>query len=254
MIDIRYYETKQANAVAAAAFGAAAIRQILAERGAANIVVATGASQFEMLEALVAAEGIDWSRLTAFHLDEYIGMPVTHPASFRRYLTERFTSKLPTLGAFHFLEGDAPDLDAEIARLNALLDAHPIDLTFAGIGENGHLAFNDPPADFESTVAYKIVQLDERCRRQQFGEGWFPSLDAVPTEAISMTIRRIASSRTVILTVPDARKAEAVRHVVEGPVTNLWPASILQEHPACHLFLDSAAASQLTKKPAKATA
>ena len=124
-------------------------------RGAANIVVATGASQFEMLEHLVHHDGVDWSRVTAFHLDEYIAMPETHPASFRRYLKERFVSRLPTLGAFHFIEGDAPDLDREIARINGILDAHPIDVMFAGIGENGHLAFNDPPADFESTVAYK---------------------------------------------------------------------------------------------------
>ncbi|MCS0502849.1 glucosamine-6-phosphate deaminase [Ancylobacter mangrovi] len=254
MIDVRYFETKQESGSAAAALGAEAIRQTIAARGSANIVIATGASQFEMLEALVAAEGIDWSRVTAFHLDEYIGMPDTHPASFRRYLKERFTGRLPALGAFHFVEGDAPDLAVELTRINALIDRHPIDVTFAGIGENGHLAFNDPPADFESTVAYKVVELDERCRRQQFGEGWFPTFDDVPTEAISMTVQRILSSRAVILTVPDERKAEAVQHVLEGPVTNMWPASILQQHPACHLFLDRAAASRLAKKPTAADA
>ena len=247
MIDIRLHDSKQDNADAAAAFGAAAIRETIAARGAANIVIATGASQFEMLEALVAAPGIDWSKVTAFHLDEYIDMPETHPASFRKYLKERFTGKLPTLGAFHFIAGDAPDLDAELARINALLDAHPIDVMFAGIGENGHLAFNDPPADFESTIAYKVVQLEERCRRQQFGEGWFPTFDDVPTEAISMTVQRIVSARVIVLTVPDERKAEAARHVLEGPVTNMWPGSILQQHPDCHAFLDRAAASQLTK-------
>lgn len=247
MIDIRLHDSKQDNAIAAAAFGGAAIRDTIAARGAANIVIATGASQFEMLEALVAAPGIDWSKVTAFHLDEYIDMPETHPASFRKYLKERFTGKLPTLGAFHFIAGDAPDLDAELARINALLDAHPIDVMFAGIGENGHLAFNDPPADFESTIAYKVVQLEERCRRQQFGEGWFPTFDDVPTEAISMTVQRIVSARVIVLTVPDERKAEAVRHVLEGPVTNMWPGSILQQHPDCHAFLDRAAASQLTK-------
>lgn len=247
MIDIRLHETKLDNAEAAAAFGAAAIRDAIAARGKANIVVATGASQFEMLEALVATPGIDWSKVTAFHLDEYIDMPETHPASFRKYLKERFTSKLPSLGAFHFVVGDAADLDAELNRMNALLDAHPIDVMFAGIGENGHLAFNDPPADFETTVAYKVVQLDERCRQQQFGEGWFPTFDDVPTEAISMTVRRILSARIIVLTVPDERKAEAVRHVLEGPVTNMWPASILQQHPNCHAFLDRAAASQLSK-------
>ncbi len=249
MIDVHYSESKQANGKAAAAAGAAAIRHAIADRGKANIVVATGASQFEMIEALVAQPDIDWSRVTAFHLDEYIDMPETHPASFRRYLKERFTSKLPTLGAFHFILGDAPDLEAELARINALIDAHPIDVMFAGIGENGHLAFNDPPADFETTVAFKVVPLDERCRRQQFGEGWFPTFGDVPTEAISMTVQRIVSSRVVILTVPDERKAEAVQHVLEGPVTNMWPSSILQQHPACSVFLDRAAASRLSKKP-----
>lgn len=247
MIDINIHDSKPENGKAAAAFGAAAIRDAIAARGKANVVVATGASQFEMLEALVAEPGIDWSKVTAFHLDEYIGMPETHPASFRKYLKERFTGKLPTLGAFHFIVGDAPDLDAELDRMNAVLDAHPIDVMFAGIGENGHLAFNDPPADFETTLAYQVVELEERCRRQQFGEGWFPTFDDVPTEAISMTVQRIVSSRTVVLTVPDERKAEATQHVLEGPVTNMWPASILQEHPDCHAFLDSAAASRLTR-------
>lgn len=247
MVDIQLHETKSENGKAAAAFGAAAIRDAIAARGKANIVVATGASQFEMLEALVAEPGIDWSKVTGFHLDEYIDMPESHPASFRKYLKERFTGKLPSLGAFHFVVGDAADLDAELSRINAVLDAHPIDVMFAGIGENGHLAFNDPPADFESTVAYKVVQLDERCRRQQFGEGWFKTFDDVPTEAISMTVQRIISAKVVVLTVPDERKAEAVQHVLEGPVTNLWPASILQQHPNCHAFLDSAGARRLAK-------
>jgi glucosamine-6-phosphate deaminase len=249
MIEIRCYADKTASGAAAAAFGAEAIARAITEHGRANIVVATGASQFEMLAALVRTDAVDWSRVTAFHLDEYIGMPDSHPASFRGYLKQRFTSKLPGLGAFHFIHGDAPDLGAEIARMNALLDRHPIDVMFAGIGENGHLDFNDPPADFETKVAYKVVQLDERCRRQQFGEGWFKTFEDVPTEAISMTVQRICSSRIVILTVPDARKAEAVHEVLEGPVTNLWPSSILQRHPACHLFLDPPAASQLEKKP-----
>jgi glucosamine-6-phosphate deaminase len=252
MIDIRLYATKSETGAAAAAFGAKAIVDTIAANGAANIVIATGASQFEMLESLVEHDEVDWSRVTAFHLDEYIAMPDTHPASFRRYLKERFTGRLPKLGAFHFIEGDAPDLQREIERINAVLDAHPIDVMFAGIGENGHLAFNDPPADFDATVAYKVVALDERCRRQQFGEGWFATFDDVPTEAISMTVRRILSSHVVILTVPDERKAEAVHEVLEGPVTNMWPASILQEHADCHAFLDVPAAGRLAKKPAVA--
>lgn len=254
MIDTRLYPTKSETGTAAAAFGAKAIADAIARLGRANIVVATGASQFEMLDALVQHDEIDWSRVTAFHLDEYIDMPETHGASFRRYLKERFTGRLPGLGAFHFIHGDAPDLEAELKRISTLLDEHPIDVMFAGIGENGHLAFNDPPADFTSTVAYKVVELEERCRRQQFGEGWFATLDDVPTRAISMTVQRMVSARVVILTVPDARKAEAVHEVLEGPVTNMWPASILQQHPDCHLFLDVPAASRLDKKPAAASA
>lgn len=248
MIEVQQFPTKDENAAAAAALGAQAIAKAIAERGHANVVVATGASQFEMLEALVQHAEIDWSRVTAFHLDEYIGMPDTHPASFRRYLQERFVSQLPTLGALHFVHGDAEDLDAELARISGVLDQHPIDVMFAGIGENGHLAFNDPPADFTTTVAYKVVELDARCRMQQFGEGWFATFEDVPSQAISMTVQRILTSGIIILTVPDERKAEAVREVLEGPVTNIWPASILQQHPACHLFLDIPAASKLTKK------
>ena len=253
MIDTRQFTTKSEAGEAAASLGAKAIVSAIETLGRANIVVATGASQFEMLAALVQHDEIDWSRVTAFHLDEYINMPDTHPASFRRYLRERFISKLPTLGAFHLIQGDAPDLDAELNRINGLLDQHPIDLTFAGIGENGHLAFNDPPADFTSTVAFMVVELEERCRKQQFGEGWFATLDDVPNRAISMTVQRIMSSGVVILTVLDERKAEALREVLEGPVSNLWPASILQQHPNCHLFLDVPAASKLTREPLTAS-
>jgi glucosamine-6-phosphate deaminase len=254
MIDVRCYADKTASGAAAAAMGAAAIAKAISAKGHASIVVATGASQFEMLAALVKAPGIDWSQVTAFHLDEYIGMPETHPASFRGYLKERFCNKLPNLGAFHFVHGDAPDLDAELKRINALLDQHPIDVMFAGIGENGHLAFNDPPADFDTDAGFIVVQLDDRCRRQQFGEGWFKTFEDVPTEAISMGVRRICTARLVILTVPDARKAEALQHVLEGPVTNMWPASILQRHADCHLFIDPPAAGRLKQKPAIKTA
>lgn len=248
MIDIHYYHAKANSGAAAAALGAEAIQRAIAERGSANVVVATGASQFEMLEALVKHDEVDWSRVTGFHLDEYVGISDDAQASFRRYLRERFTGRLPTLGAFHFIEGDASDLDAEIARLNGLLDSHPIDVTFAGIGENGHLAFNDPPADFDTTAAFKRVVLDEPCRLQQLREGWFPTFDAVPTEAVSMTVQRIMASATIVVTVSDERKAEAVKNVLEGAVTNLCPASILQQHTACHLFLDRGAASKLAQK------
>ncbi len=249
MIQIHVEPTKARLGQAAAALGAAAIRDALAARGRATIVVATGASQFEMLDALVSADGIDWARVTGFHLDEYIGLPEGHPASFRRYLKERFASRLPRLGAFHFIDGEAADIDAELGRLGALIARHPIDVVFAGIGENAHLAFNDPPADFGATEAFRRVALDQRCRRQQLGEGWFPTLGDVPAEAISMTVPQILTGRLVVLAVPDRRKAEAVRATLEGPVTPDVPASILRRHPACHLFLDPDSAALLRPVP-----
>jgi glucosamine-6-phosphate deaminase len=244
MITTHVLPDKPALGRAAAARGAALIRAAIKARGTANVVVATGASQFETMAELVQAD-LDWSRVTAFHLDEYIGMPETHPASFRRYLKARFTAHVPGLRAFHFVEGDAADLSVELARLDALMKAHPIDVTFAGIGENAHLAFNDPPADFDATEAFKVVDLDERCRQQQFGEGWFPSLDAVPRKAISMTIRQIMTSAAIVLAVPDARKAEAVHATLTAPISPEAPASILREHPACDLFLDPDSAARV---------
>jgi glucosamine-6-phosphate deaminase len=229
----------------AAAEGARAIRAALGASGSCTIVVATGASQFDTLAALVAEPDIDWSRVTAFHLDEYVGLPVTHPASFRGYLQERFVSRLPALGRFVPVDGDAPDLAAEVDRLNGLLAGRTVDVCFAGIGENCHLAFNDPPADFETDAPYLVVTLDEACRRQQLGEGWFPSLEAVPQRAISMSIRQILRSRCIVLSVPDARKAPAVRAAVEGEISPDRPASILRTHDACTLFLDPPAASLL---------
>jgi len=243
---LHLYSTKPALGEAAATLGAQTIRDAIATKGRAHIVIATGASQFEMLDALVRQPGIDWSKVTGLHLDEYIGMPDNHPASFRRYLRERFTSKLPTLGAFYFIEGDAPDLKAEVSRIGELVKANPIDVTFAGIGEDGHLAFNDPPADFNADDPYIVVELDEVCRRQQFGEGWFPTFEDVPRTAISMSIRQIMASDLIVLSVPDARKAEAVQKALEGAVSPACPASILQRHPACHVFLDNASASRLS--------
>lgn len=248
MIETQVLPDKAAVGRAAAACGGGAIKAAIAQRGEASIVVATGASQFETLAELVRAD-IDWSRVTAFHLDEYIGMPETHPASFRGYLRARFLAHVPALRAFHFVEGDAPDLAAELARLNNLLRVHPVDVTFAGIGENAHLAFNDPPADFEATEAFKVVALDERCRRQQFGEGWFPSLEAVPREAISMTIHQIMTSALIVLAVPDRRKADAVRATLQDPISVDVPASILRRHAACHLFLDPDSAAHVEQHP-----
>jgi glucosamine-6-phosphate deaminase len=231
----------------AAADGAETIRAVLSTKGECTIVVATGASQFEMLDALVNEPGIDWSKVTAFHLDEYVGLPETHPASFRRYLQDRFVSRVTGLGRFVPVNGNAADLDDEVERLNTLLKGREVDVCFAGIGENCHLAFNDPPADFETDMPYIVVMLDEACRRQQMGEGWFPSLDTVPEQAISMSIRQILRSRRVILSVPDARKAAAVRAAVEGAISPDHPASVLQQHENCTLYLDPPAASLLAQ-------
>lgn len=232
----------------AAAAGAAQIHAAIADRGSANVIVATGASQFEMLGELVKTPNIDWAKVNFFHLDEYVAMPMTHPASFRRYLKERLVDQLPQPPrAFHYLnaEGDAA---AECRRLGDLIKQHPIDVAFIGIGENGHLAFNDPPADFVTEDPYIVVQLDDACRRQQFGEGWFPTFEAVPTLAISMSVRQIMKSNTIICSVPDERKATAVKNSVEGSVTPQVPASILQEHPRATIYLDPPAALYLAKK------
>ncbi|QOV88577.1 glucosamine-6-phosphate deaminase [Humisphaera borealis] len=232
-------KTKQDLGRRAASQGAFLLREALAANGNATIVVATGASQFEMYEALVAEPDIDWAKVEVLHLDEYVGLPATHPASFRRYLAERFISRLPVPPlAFHPIQGDA-DPAAECARLSGLIADRRIDVLFCGIGENGHLAFNDPPADFETEAPYHVVELDEACRRQQLGEGWFPKLSAVPKQAISMSIRQILSADAIVCSVPDARKADAVAAAMEGPVSPDVPASALQEHPNCTLFLDA---------------
>lgn len=245
-MDVKVHEDKAALGKAAAAEGVAAIAEALGSRGEAHIVVATGASQFEMLEGLVAAD-LDWSKVHVFHLDEYVGISADHPASFRRYLRERFVERLPALGSFTAIDGDAADLQDEVARLNRAMADAEVDVCFAGIGENCHLAFNDPPADFDTTDPYLVVTLDEACRRQQMGEGWFPSISDVPDQAISMSIRQILKARRIVLSVPDERKSEAVRAAVEGPVTNAAPASILQTHPRTSLHLDRNSASRLSR-------
>ena len=240
--------SKTALGQAAADIGAEHLRKALRDRGQANLIVATGASQFEMLQVLVRAPDIQWDRVTAFHLDEYAGMPITHPASFRGYLWKRFVSQLPIpLAAFHYINAET-NASAECERLAGLIRNHPIDVAMIGIGENAHIAFNDPPADFETERPYLVVQLDDACRRQQLGEGWFPTLADVPTQAISMSVRQIMKSRALVITVPDERKAQAVRDSVEGPVTPTVPASILRQHPQADLMLDTAAASLLTKQ------
>ena len=242
-------DTKPEIGRQAATVGAEAIRRTIADTGTANVILATGASQFEML-ATLATEDIPWDKVTGFHLDEYAGMPLSHPASFRRYLQERFLDKLPQpLRAFHFINAEG-DCAAECRRLGGLIRQRPICVAFVGIGENGHLAFNDPPADFETEEPYLVVHLDEDCRRQQLGEGWFPTLDDVPTQAISMSVRQILKSERIICCAPDARKARPVQASLEGPVTPLVPASILQTHPQTVMYLDPASASLLGRQKA----
>jgi glucosamine-6-phosphate deaminase len=230
---------------AAGTIAARLIREAIAEKGGANIILATGASQFETINQLIAEEAIDWGKVVMFHLDEYIGLPVSHPASFRKYLQERFLQKVPPLKAAHLINGEG-DAKAECKRVSELITNHPIDVALAGIGENGHLAFNDPPADFNTEEPYIIVTLDEPCRRQQLGEGWFKSLEEVPRQAISMSIKQIVKARHIICSVPDARKAIAVKNTMEQPVSNLYPASILQQHADCRFYLDKFSAEQLS--------
>ncbi|WP_425614534.1 glucosamine-6-phosphate deaminase [Anatilimnocola sp. NA78] len=232
----------------AAAAGAEQIHAAIADRGVAHVIVATGASQFEMLAELVQAPKIDWSKVIFFHLDEYVGMPITHAASFRRYLKERLVERLPQPPkAFYYIDAES-DPAAECRRLGDLIKQHPIDVAFIGIGENAHLAFNDPPADFVTEEPYLVVTLDEACRRQQFGEGWFPTLDDVPKLALSMSIRQILKSNVIVCSVPDERKAAAVKAAIEGSITPQIPASILQQHPRATIYLDPPAASHLLKK------
>jgi glucosamine-6-phosphate deaminase len=248
-MQVTIHPTKAALGAAAAADAAAAIRRAVADTGRARIIAATGASQFEFLAALVGTPDVPWDRVEMFHLDEYIGLPIEHPASFRRYLRERLIEPAGIRTA-HLLDGEQ-DPHAVCAEVGARISAATVDVAFVGIGENGHLAFNDPPADFETREPYLVVSLDEACRRQQVGEGWFPNLEAVPRQAISMSCQQILAARRILCIVPDARKAAAVQATVEGPVTPDVPASILQTHPDVTLYLDSASASQLAGQRAK---
>ena len=246
-MEITITKNKEQLGALAAATGAAKIRAAIKARDEANIIVATGASQFEMLAALAEEPDIDWSRVTGFHLDEYVGISLNHPASFRRYLWQRFVSTLPVpMRAFHFIDAEI-NPRAECTRVANIIAAHPIDVAFIGIGENAHIAFNDPPADFETPEPYLVVDLDEACRNQQLGEGWFANFKEVPRQAISMSVKQILKSSAIICTVPDERKAAAVQAAVEHPLSVDCPASALQTHADCCLFLDPAAATLLSQ-------
>jgi glucosamine-6-phosphate deaminase len=251
---IRVFEEKPALGSAAAEQAGVALRQAILDRGQARIVAATGASQLEFLDALTRREDIDWQRVEMFHLDEYIGLPITHPASFRNYLLKNFIHKTG-IAKYHLLNGDS-DADAReaVLRIGESLAAAPIDIAFVGIGENGHLAFNDPPADFETDEPYLIVDLDEACRRQQVGEGWFADISKVPRQAISMSVRQTLKAREILAVVPDARKAPAVKLCFEGEIGPMAPASALRSHANATIYLDEQSASQLSAATLRAFA
>ncbi|MBI4979233.1 MAG: glucosamine-6-phosphate deaminase [Spirochaetes bacterium] len=242
---IEIAKTKEALGESAAEKAMELINGAIRKNGHAYFIAATGASQFEFLAALTKDPSrVDWKKTTMFHLDEYVGIPDTHPASFRKYMRERFITRVNP-GTVHLIEGDAKNTAAECARLKTLISKCVIDVAFVGIGENGHLAFNDPPADFTTKEPYLVVDLDEKCRRQQMGEGWFKTLADVPPQAVSMSVNEIMRANAVIASVPDKRKAQAVADCLTGPVTPEHPSSILQHHPNAFIYLDAASASLL---------
>jgi glucosamine-6-phosphate deaminase len=240
---VRVFEDKLRLSKSAAEQASTAVRRAILDRGRARIIVATGTSQLDFLDAFTSAENIDWQRVEMFHLDEYVGLPITHPASFRKYLLERLIYRTG-ITQYHLLDGDR-DSGEVVRRVGEALRSAPVDVAFAGIGENGHLAFNDPPADFQTEDPYLVVNLDEPCRRQQVGEGWFANLSEVPRQAISMSVRQILKAKEIIAVVPDARKAQAVKLCLEGEISPMAPASILRTHPAVTLYLDSESGSLL---------
>ena len=242
---LKVFNHKIALGKAAAEQAATAIRRAIADRGQARIVAATAVSQREFLDALTKAEGIDWRKVEAFHLDEYIGLPITHPGSFRKMLMEQLVGKTG-ITKYHLLDGDAPDPSEVVRRVGNDLASAPIDIAFLGIGENGHIAFNDPPADFQTEEPYIIVNLDEACRRQQVGEAWFADISQVPKQAISMSPRQILKAREILAVVPDTRKAQAVRSCFEGEISPMAPASILRTHHNTTVYLDKNSASLLS--------
>lgn len=246
-MNVKIFESKNELGQAAADHAAEVIERAIGERGKACLIAATGASQFEFLDALVQKKNIEWSKTIFFHLDEYVGLSDAHPASFRKYLRERIVERVHP-GKFYFVEGERPDPLAECRRLGEIISRHTVDAAFVGIGENGHLAFNDPPADFETQEPFLVVELDEACRRQQVGEGWFSSLEEVPLKAISMSISQILKSRHVLCVVPDKRKARAVRDTLEAEIGPQHPASALRLHAATTIFLDTDSASLLKKQ------
>jgi glucosamine-6-phosphate deaminase len=241
---IKVFPDKKSLGQAAATQAATAIRRAIRERGQARVVAATAASQAEFLDALVREPGIDWERVEVFHLDEYIGLPVSHPGSFRKMLLEQLVQKTG-MRRYHLLDGDADPAEVVI-RVGKALASAPVDIEFLGIGENGHIAFNDPPADFKAEAPYLVVDLDEACRRQQVGEAWFADISQVPKQAISMSVKQILKAKEILAVVPDTRKAQAVKACFEGEISPMAPASALRNHPNATVYLDKNSAALLS--------
>lgn len=241
---IRVLEDRSSLGKTAAAQAANALRRAIVQNGKARIIGASAASQFEFLEELTDASDIDWKNVELFHLDEYIGLPKTHPASFCKFLQDRLISKTGIVNC-HFLDGERDPAEV-IGVTNEAISAAPIDVAFVGIGENGHLAFNDPPADFETEEPYIIVNLDHACRQQQVGEGWFPNIEAVPKQAISMSVRQVLKSKEILAIVPGPRKAQAIQACFDGPISRMAPSSILRTHPDTTVYLDRESAALLS--------
>ena len=244
-LKVEIYDTDTEMGQAAAVFAASKLIKAIKENGKANLILATGASQFKFLQAFKENKEIDWSKVTVFHLDEYKGMSIEHPASFRKYLKERILDDVKPAKVY-YLEGDSDDIEKTVEEYQELLKTHPVDVACIGIGENGHIAFNDPPvADFNDPKLVKVVELDEACRKQQLGEGWFPTFDNVPTHALSLTITAIMNCKTISCVVPDERKADAVYNTIYSPIETSCPATILRKHPDTVLFLDKFSASKI---------
>jgi glucosamine-6-phosphate deaminase len=249
---LKVFEDKASLARAAADQAATAVTGAIRDRGKARVIAASAASQFEFLEALTNTPGIDWKRVELFHLDEYIGLPMSHPASFCKFLQERLIGKAG-ITSYHLLNGEENPVKV-IRETSRFLSAAPIDVAFVGIGENGHLAFNDPPADFETEEPFIVVNLDEACRLQQVGEGWFKDLSTVPTQAISMSVRQVMKSKEILAVVPDARKAHAIKACFDGEISPMAPSSILRTHPSATVYLDRHSAALLSRKTLSAFA
>lgn len=238
-MEIRICKDRAALGKSAALYVAQRLREVIAEKGEARIALSTGASQFDTLAYLVQQD-VPWERVVMFHLDEYVDLPETHPASFRKYLKEKFTSKV-TVKEAHFVDGTEENR-RELCRLIA---EAPIDVGLIGIGENGHIAFNDPPADFDARDPYIVVNLNDTCKQQQVGEGWFATPDDVPKQAVSMSAGQIMKCREIVSCVPYAVKASAVYNTLTQPVNNMVPATIMKTHPAFTLYIDGESAKQI---------